>query len=163
MMTQEATSTSKYKARPEDIKSPEAIIAAMYDILSGPAGKRNWSRLRSLYLEGARLIPIGKRVHREGELQVMTVNEWIEDAGEYLAENDFYEKEIHRHADRFGDMMQVFSTYEARKDPESPPFARGINSIQLVFNRARWWIVTVMWDNESKNNPIPGEFTPYLW
>lgn len=162
-MTQETTGTSKYKARPEDIKSPDAIIAALYDILSGPAGKRNWARLRSLYLEGARLIPIGKRVHREGELQVLTVDEWIDDASEYLEENDFYENEIHRHADRFGDMIQAFSTYEARKDPEAQPFARGINSFQLVFNKGRWWIVTVMWDNESKDNPVPGEFTPYLW
>ena len=50
-----------------------------------------------------------------------------------------------------------------RKDPEAQPFARGINSFQLVFNKGRWWIVTVMWDNESKDNPVPGEFTPYLW
>ena len=91
------------------------------------------------------------------------MDEWIEDAGEYLSENDFYEKEILRHADRFGDMIQAFSVYESRKDPESQPFARGINSIQLVYNSGRWWIGTVMWDNESKDNPIPGEFLPYLW
>jgi hypothetical protein len=162
-MTEDLANKAKYKARPEDIKSPDAIIGAMYDVISGPAGKRNWARLRSLYLEGARLIPIGKRVHRDGKLEVLTVDEWIEDAGEYLSENDFYEKEILRHADRFGDMIQAFSVYEARKDPESQPFARGINSIQLVYNSGRWWIVTVMWDNESKDNPIPGEFLPYLW
>lgn len=162
-MTQETDQKGTYKPRPEDVKSPDAIITAMYDVISGPAGKRNWQRMRSLYLEGARMIPIGNRVHREGELQVMTVDEWIDDASTFLAENDFFEKEILRHDDRFGDMIQVFSTYEARKDPDSQPFARGINSIQLVFNNDRWWIVTVMWDNETRDNPIPGEFTPHLW
>ena len=162
-MTQETSHSGAYKAHPEDITSPDAIIKAMYALISGPAGKRNWERLRSLFLEGARMIPIGKRVHRDGELQVMTVDEWIEDATQYLAESDFYESEIVRHDHRFGDMIQAFSTYEARKSPDSQPFARGINSIQLVQNQKRWWIVTVMWDNESRDNPIPGEFTPYLW
>ena len=153
----------KYKPRPEDIKSPDAIIGTMYALISGPAGKRNWARFRSLFLEGARMVPIGKRVHREGDLEVLTVDEWVEEANEYLMENDFYEKEILRHADRFGDMIQAFSVYEARKREDAQPFARGINSIHLVFNRKRWWIVTVMWDNETRDNPIPGEFTPNLW
>ncbi len=48
--------------------------------ISGPAGPRNWYRERSLFLEGARLIPIGKRVHKEGEFEIMSIDEWIEDA-----------------------------------------------------------------------------------
>jgi hypothetical protein len=152
-----------YKPRPEDVSSPDAIIKAMYEIISGPAGKRNWSRLRSLYLPGARLIPTGKRVHTEGELRVMTPNEWIEDVRDYFAENSFYETELVRHTDRFGKIVQAFSTYVAKNDLEGPVIARGINSIQLLFHEKRWWIVTVFWDNESKDNPLPEEFLPYLW
>lgn len=151
------------KPRREDVESPDAIIKAMYDTISGPAGKRNWYRERSLYLEGARLIPIGKRVHREGGLQLMSVDEWIEDAEDYLAENDFYETEIVRKMNRFGNIVQAFSTYEARNDKDSTPIARGINSIQLLKKDGRWWIVNVMWENESRDNPIPEEFLPYLW
>ncbi len=151
------------KPRPEDVSSPDSIIKAMYDTISGSAGGRNWYRLRSLYLDGARLIPTGRRVHKEGELMVMSLEEWIDDVSDYFAENDFYEKEIVRHSDRFGNIIQAFSTYEARNQPEGAPIARGINSIQLLEHQDRWWIVTVMWDNESKDNPIPGEFTPYLW
>ena len=151
------------KPRPEDVSSPDAIIKAMYDTISGPAGGRNWYRLRSLYLEGARLIPTGRRVHKEGELKVMSLEEWIDDVSDYFAQNDFYEKEIVRHSDRFGNIIQAFSTYEARNQPEGAPIARGINGIQLLEHQDRWWIVTLMWDNESKDNPIPGEFTPYLW
>jgi hypothetical protein len=32
-----------------------------------------------------------------------------------------------------------------------------------VFYEKRWWIANVVWDNETKENPIPEEFTPYLW
>jgi len=151
------------KPRPEDVASPDAIIKAMYATISGPAGSRNWYRERSLYLEGARLIPIGKRVHRDGELQILSIDEWIEDARSYLEENDFYETEIMRQFHQYGNLVQVFSTYETRNQPDGAPIARGINSIQLLQKDGRWWIVTVMWDNESKDNPIPEEFLPYLW
>jgi hypothetical protein len=154
---------TEIKPRPEDVSSPDAIIKAMYETISGPAGKRNWHREKSLFLEGARLIPIGKRVHKDGELQIMSIDEWIEDAKDYLAENDFYEVEIMRQISRYGNIVQAFSTYETRNGTDSAPFARGINSIQLLKKDGRWWIVTVMWDNESKDNPIPEEFLPYLW
>jgi len=152
-----------YKPHPEDVKSPDAIIRAMYEIISGPAGKRNWQRLRSLYLPGARLIPTGERIHKKGELQVLTLDEWIEDVKDFFTDKDFYESEIVRHTDHFGSILQAFSTYVAKNDPEGPIIARGINSIQLLHHENRWWIVTVMWENESKDNPVPEEFLPYLW
>lgn len=154
---------SENDPRPEDVSSPEAIVKAMYDTISGPAGERNWQRERSLFLPGARLIPIGKRIHGNDGLRVLTVDEWIDDVSEFFAENDFWESEITSHVDRFGNMAQIFSTYEARDREDGAPIGRGINSIQLVFDEERWWIVSVMWDNESRENPIPGEFTPYLW
>ncbi len=162
-MTDKTAKTGETIPRPEDVASPDAIIKAMYESISGPAGPRNWYRDRSLYMEGAQLIPIGKRVHKEADFKVMNVEEWIEDAEEYLNENDFYESEIMRKSMRFGDIMQVFSTYEARNDPDGPPFARGVNAILLLHREDRWWIVNMMWDNESKENPIPEEFLPYLW
>ncbi len=151
------------KPRPEDVASPDAIIKAMYDTISGPAGKRNWYRERSLFIEGARLIPIGKRIHKDGGLEILSLEEWIEDAQSFLSENDFYEMEIMRKMHRFGNLVQAFSTYEARNSEDGAPIARGINSIQLLHKDNRWWIVTVMWDNESRDNPIPEEFLPYLW
>jgi len=162
-MSENTGMKTETRPRPEDVSSPDAIIKAMYATISGPAGKRNWYRERSLYIEGARLIPIGKRVHKDADFQMMSIDEWIDDAENYLAENDFYESEIMRQFFRFGNIVQAFSTYEARNNPEEAPIARGINSIQLLKKDGRWWIVTVMWDNESKDNPIPEEFLPYLW
>jgi hypothetical protein len=162
-MSDSTETKTENKPRPEDVASPDAIIKAMYETVSGPAGRRNWYRERSLFIEGARLIPIGKRVHKDAVFEMMNVDEWIEDAGEYLAENDFYEAEIMRKMNRFGNIVQVFSTYEARNKPDEAHIARGINSIQLLKKEGRWWIVTIMWENESRDNPIPEEFLPYLW
>lgn len=151
------------KPRPEDVCSPDAIIKAMYDVISGPAGPRNWYRQRSLYLEGARLIPTGKRPHKDGGLTVMSLDEWIEDAAKYFDSTDFYETEIMRKTQEYGNIFHAFSTYESRRDPTEAPFVRGVNSIQLLKKDDRWWIVTVFWENESKEHPIPEEFLPYLW
>jgi hypothetical protein len=157
------TDKASLKPRPEDVASPNAIIKALYDSLSGKAGKRNFQRLRSLYFEGARLIPIGNRIHTGGNTHVMSVDEWIEDIAPFFEENDFYIEEIQKHADRFGDMIQVFSTYEAKLSQDAEKKIRGIRALQLLHRDDRWWIVNVMWDNESRENPLPGEFTPYLW
>jgi len=159
----ETRTATEAKPRPEDVASPDAIIKAMYETISGPAGKRNWQRERSLFLPDARLIPIGKRIHGEGGLQVLSLEEWIEQVTPFFAENDFWEMEVMRHTDRFGNLIQAFSTYEARHSLEGPPLGRGVNSIQLVFHNKRWWIASMMWDNESRDNPIPEEFLPYLW
>jgi hypothetical protein len=162
-MTEPSLQRSELKPRAEDVASPDTIIKALYDTISGPAGKRNWQRERSLFLPGARLTPIGKRVHGEAGLRVMTVDEWIEDVTPYFSENDFWESEVMRHMDRFGNMIQAFSTYEARERPDGPRIARGINSIQLVYHEKRWWVANMVWDNETRENPIPDEFTPYPW
>ncbi|MEE4218152.1 MAG: hypothetical protein V2I48_11115 [Xanthomonadales bacterium] len=159
----ETTAKGSLKPRPGDVESPDAIIKALYEALSGPAGKRNFQRLRSLYFEGARLIPIGHRIHAEGNTHVMSVNEWIDDIAGYFEENAFFIEEIQRHADRFGDMIQVFSTYQAGESPDAEKKVRGIRAMQLLHREDRWWIVNVMWDNETRQNPLPGEFTPYLW
>src|SRR5215210_5864511 len=53
-----AQDSAKPSPRPEDVKSIDAIIAAVYDVISGPVGqKRDWERMRSLFVPGARLMP----------------------------------------------------------------------------------------------------------
>ncbi len=120
----------------------------------GRPGPRNWYRERSLYVEGARLIPIGKRV-QQGWRARGHEHRRVDRGCESLPRgtNDFYETEIVRKMHCYGNIIQAFSTYESRNDPDSKPIARGINSIQLLKKDGRWWIVTVMWDNESKDNP----------
>jgi hypothetical protein len=56
----------------------------------------------------------------------------------------FYEKEIARRTEQFGNIAHVWSIYESRHNEDDPePFMRGINSIQLFNDGKRWWIVNI--------------------
>lgn len=152
-------------ANPADGASIDAIITAAYGVISGPAGKkRDWDRERSLFLPGARLIPTTKaagEMNQEGAItpQVLDVEGFIERSREYLEKNGFFEKEIARRIEQFGHIAQVWSTYESRHREDDPaPFMRGINSIQLFNDGVRWWIVTIYWQHESPEHPIPEKY-----
>ena len=138
----------------------DAIVAALYDVISGPAGqKRNWDRFRSLFVPGARLIPTGRRQTGEVLSRVRTPEEYIQGSSPLLEQNGFFEKEISRRTEKFGNIAHLFSTYESRhKADDAKPFARGINSIQLMNDGKRWWVVTVFWDSERPDNPLPARY-----
>jgi hypothetical protein len=147
-------------ANPADVASPDAIIAALYDVISGPAGQaRNWNRMRSLFIPGARLIPTGLRPDSSVSHSVLTVEDYITRAGPGLERNGFFEREIGRTTETFGNVTHVFSAYDSKRTAQDEkPFSRGINSIQLLNDGKRWWVVTIFWDSERPNNPIPEKY-----
>ena len=150
-------------AKPADVATPDAILAATYDVISGPAGqKRDWDRFRSLFVPGARLIPAVPKKDGSGYVaRVITPDEYATHADAYFQKNGFAEREIARKPERYGNIMQIFSTYESRHDASDPtPFARGINSFQLLYDGTRWWVVTIFWQEETPDNPLPKEFLP---
>jgi hypothetical protein len=148
------------EAKPEDVASVDSIIAAIYDTISGPAGaKRDWARFRSLFLESARLIPTSPSKTGGFETRTHDVEGFIAASNQYFEKNGFFEREIGRRMESFGHMAHVFSTYESRHKAEEPkPFARGINSIQLVNDGKRWWVVTIFWEAETPENRIPKKY-----
>jgi len=68
---------------------------------------------------------------------------------------DFYEYETGREEFRFGRWVHAISAYVSTRALDQPPFARGINSIQLWFDGGRWWVMGVIWDWEGGENRIP--------
>jgi len=148
--------------RAKDVESIDAIVAALYDSISGPAGARDWVRLRSLFLEGARLIPCRRLPDGAGNsARVLSVEDFIRLVEPNVKNQGFFESEIQRRTERFGATAHVFSTYESRHAKADPqPFVRGINSIQLFFDGKRWWVVTIYWDSERPDQPIPPEYLP---
>lgn len=149
-------------ANSADVSSVDAIMAATYDVISGPAGKqRDWDRFRSLFVPGARLMAVHEEKDGTFSLHAVSPDEYIKRAGEYFLKNGFAERESARKAERYGNIIQIFSTYESRHDAsDAKPFARGINSFQLFYDGKRWWVVTIYWQEETPNNPIPKEFLP---
>ena len=144
--------------KPEDVKSIDSIMAAVYAVISGPAGDRDWNRFRSLFLPGASLTSAGRGGDGNIRVRSRTVEEYAAQAGGYFAQHAFYESPIVNRVQTFGNVAQVFSSYESRKAVGEAPFARGINSFQLVYDGNRWWVVSILWDEERSDNPLPMEF-----
>lgn len=149
------------QAAPADVESVDAIVTALYDVISGPAGqKRDWDRLRSLFHEEARMLPLGPVRGSKGVAPSLLLPEdYVRRAGPSLEKNGFYEQEIHRRVERFGHLAHVFTSYEARAtlDDEKPMF-RGVNAIELVRSGGRWWITSLAWEQEREAGEWPARY-----
>lgn len=157
-LTPQDPSTQVPAPKPDDVKSPDSILAAVYSVISGPAGDRDWNRFRSLFLSGATLTSAGK--DREGNIHVRphTVEQYVSGAGGYFAQHGFFESPLVSRVQTFGNIAHILCSYESRNALGEVPFARGINSFQLAYDGKRWWIVSILWDEERPDNPLPKEF-----
>jgi hypothetical protein len=146
-------------ARPEDVATIDGVIEAFYDVISGPAGQpRQWARDRTLYRPDVRFVAMSVR-NGKPVARIMSHQEYVDGSDAGFVKAGFFETEIHRVTERFGNMAHVWSTYETRRAADGPVTERGINSLQLYFDGARWWVAAVVWDDERPGNPIP---EPYL-
>ena len=150
------------ETKADDVTTLDGIIGALYDSISGPAGvERDARRFRSLFVEGARLVRTTLAEAGSASALVMGVDEYLSAANEYFRVNSFYEREIARKVERFGHMTHALSTYiSLREESDAEPFSRGVNSIQLFHDGRRYSVVTVFWDFERPDNPIPEEYLP---
>jgi hypothetical protein len=159
--TTPAAAPAVKEANPADVASLDAIMKAVYDVISGDAGqKRDWNRFRSLFHKDAKLIPTGKNA-QTGVVgaRFLSPDDYIQRASATLEKDGFHERELSRKVDQYGNIAQVFSTYVSfRKKDDKEPFMRGINSFQLLNDGKRWWVVNIYWLAESPDNPIPKQY-----
>lgn len=153
------TTAEKYT---DEVQTMDSTIATLYAVISGEKGQeRDWELMKFLFHPDAKLIPSGKNQAGTYIARYLTPNDYIAGSGKWLVENGFFEKEIHRSVHTFGNISQVFSTYEAFKSQaDTQPFMRGINSIQLLNDGERWWIINIYWTQETQENPIPEAYLP---
>jgi hypothetical protein len=146
----------------EAVKTLDNIISTLYTTVSGnKTQERNWELFRYLCHKDAKLIYFSKTKSGEDIIRYMTQDEYISSASEHFSNSDFFEREIHRTVNTFGPITQVFSTYESLKSEKADtPFTRGINSIQLLNDGKRWWLINIYWTGESETNPIPKQYLP---
>ena len=133
-------------------------INTLYELISGPAGPRDWESMRKLCLPEADFSSFGRKedgtkVFRKGNLE-----SYIQNSGAFFENNAFYETEIGRHIDQFGHVAQVFSAYQFTLEKGGEVKARGINSIQLIRENGRWFIANIIWDSETDSEKIPIEY-----
>jgi hypothetical protein len=147
-------------AKAADVDSIDGIVAALYDVISGPPGQaRDWNRMRSLFIPGGRLMPVGGKTKDAIGIRLLTVNDYVATSGPLLLDKGFREKELARTTEQFGSIAHVFSTYEAHIEKDDHTM-RGINSIQLMHDGKRWWIVSLMWQAEGNDLPLPSKYLP---
>jgi hypothetical protein len=162
------TAQRRQSVAPADAASVDAIVSALYASVShAPDARPDFDRLRRIFLYVGMLIP--PKAPDAMDFKVMDVDQFSEryeksvaarrEKGE--APTGFFEREVARRTDCFGNICQVFSTYESRHTPsDATPFQRGINSIQLLRDGSRWWIASVVWDTERPDNPISAPYLP---
>src|SRR3954470_23065771 len=127
----------------DDFSTIDGIIGALYEVISGPAGHApGWARERTLFAPGARLMPV-RRANGRAHCDVFDVEGYIESRGAYLSATAFFERQACAAVDRNCAIAHVMSSYESSATPDSKPFARGVNSIQLWWDGTRWWILSV--------------------
>ena len=142
----------------DDIASIDSILKALYDAISFSSGTElDWNRLRSLFYSGATL------THAKADkTEVLDIEGFIAGGRRLIKSGkliSFYESEVSRKVETYGRIAQVFSTYESRFSPADPePFSRGINSIQLLKEAGRWWVLSIFWADESSEGPVPERY-----
>ncbi|MEO6406779.1 MAG: hypothetical protein ABIY51_11080, partial [Ferruginibacter sp.] len=140
-----------------DVKDINSIITALYQSLNGPAGPRNWNRFRSLFYPGAQMASSHNLPTGQTMFMSMNFEEYIQMNSPFMEKSSFYEQEIGRKVDQYGGIAVARSAYQFRFSEGGKIEQRGINNISLVQDKGRWYISNITWQDESPNNPIPGE------
>src|SRR5262249_47400403 len=155
---QSPAATPAAAARPGDVDTIEHIIAAVDDVMSGPAGPRDWERFRSLYYPGARMVPTRRDDKGSVSARVATPDEYATRNQDFFTREGFFENSVANRVEQWGSIAHVWSTYESRHAKGEKPFARGINSFQLFHDCTRWWILTVYWQADEPAHPLPDKY-----
>ncbi|MBZ5492465.1 MAG: hypothetical protein LAO76_16170 [Acidobacteriia bacterium] len=133
--------------RPSDVATLDAILHAFYETVSGAVGQpRDWDRFRSLILPGGQLMPVVSIAGEKASVRLLSTEDFIRRVDPIFAREDFWERETSRQTETIGHFAHVLSFYDSLRSPDGPPFEHGVNSIQLLDDGARWWIVNVMWN-----------------
>jgi hypothetical protein len=151
---------------PSDVDSVDHLVASLYDVISGPAGTRDWDRFRSLFLPDGRLGVIRPESAatkdapaKKGDAIFLTPDMYVQRDDPYFKTHGFFERSIANRVEEFGNLVHVWSTYESRNAKEdSKPFARGINSIQIVHAQGRYWVASILWDEERPGSTLPEKY-----
>lgn len=149
------TAQNKYA---NDVKSIASIGQAYYEIVSGPIGQsRDFDRLRNLFHPEAKLIySFWSEDDNSFKLMPMDIEGYIGKL-DYLDKKGFYEEELNVSSETYGSITHSISTYKFWMEDKTAE-GRGFTSYQYFFDGNRYWIMSMFWQMESDQYPIPDEF-----
>ena len=137
-----------------DMAAIDHTIGEVYAVISGPPGqKRNFDHMRSLFAPGATLKAIGPKGLRGGSLE-----DYITRNSAVLEKEGFTERELGRRVEIWGGLATAWSAYDGRTANGSF-HERGINSFQLVKIDSKWLVASILWQEETPDNPLPANLT----
>lgn len=141
----------------DDRAAIDAVLNEMYDMISGPAGPRDWSRQKACFHPEARQMRTGLDAGGRAWIRIMGLDDYSADTSAFFETTAFYEIETGRKVDVFGNMAHAWSIYEARtRLDDAEPERRGINSIQLYKDPDLGWrVISMIWDNERPGLKVP--------
>jgi len=145
-------------ARTEDVSTIEGIVKASYEAISGTVGvPRDWGRDRTLFDPESRSVTI-EVDPKTGAITTRAKSEqdFADEADAWMVKNGFTERELAHVIKRYGNVATVLSSYEG-KTAAGKVVSHGVNIFQLYFDGKRWWILSMVWDEERPGNPIPQE------
>jgi hypothetical protein len=147
--------------RPEDVSSIDGIVKAYYEVISGPAEKeREWGRDATLYVPGIRFIVFSEGKYGETVARSLSHQEFVNDSDPAMKGKAFYEREVHRITHRIGNVAHVMSTAEQQFEPGGPVKGQSVDSLEMYWDGARWWIASAnIWELKP-GQPLPKEFLP---
>jgi hypothetical protein len=145
-----------------DVDTVDHLLTSLYDVISGPAGKpRDWDRFRSLFMPDGRLAVIRSdaQATSKGDAVFLSPEMYVARDDSYFKTHGFFERGIANRVEEFGNLVQVWSTYESRRvENDQQPFARGVNSLQIVHAEGRFWIASIIWDEERPGVTLPEKY-----
>jgi hypothetical protein len=127
----------------------DELMREFYEVISfEDGGAPDWARMESLFSRHARIT----RLTPEGVdyMDLDSFRNMAEELIEVGAFTSFYEHEIARRADQYGDVLHVASAYETKISPTAGDhLERGVNSLQLIRETGRWKILNLCWDTAA--------------
>ena len=151
---------------PGDVDTVDHLVASLYDVVSGPAGQRDWDRFRALFVPDGRLgwiVPESAATKdkpaRKGDAFSLTPDMFVQQNDSYFKTNGFFERSVLKQVEEFGNLVEVWSTKESRdaKD-DAQPSSRGIDSFQIVHARGRFWIASLLFEDERPGVTLPAKY-----
>jgi hypothetical protein len=152
------TAQAQSKLTPAETSTIEAITETGLKIISGPKGQqRDMEKFKALFLPDAQM----GGVFYKGDssfVRITTVAKFAERNGPAYAELGFYENALGLRIERYSNLATALQTYETRYGKDGKVEARGVNTYQLVFDKGRWWIASLLFTPETEKEPIPAKY-----